>query len=181
MTSPLPPVFVNYFSAGLNHGIATLNLYALAHAEIGQSPIPLSAAALVFRAEDMKSTAAVVDDLLRKVGWSEPPPPPAAPSSAPAEPAASQPDSQTAPNIPGALKPLPPVFVSNISGSFVDGVVILSFFGMAEAEIGKPPVLIPVFTCALRARDAKGLADMMNDLFRQGQMMGSPAPTSSVQ
>jgi hypothetical protein len=171
------PVFVTYFSATLGQGLATLSLYAQAHEEIGASPVPVSAAALVFRAEEFQSLASIIDDLLRQVGWTDPessPPPPAKP-----DPAASQAPAPA----PVKVKPLTPVFVSHFTGSFFSGMVILTFFAPSQTEIGASPVLVPVAAAAFRAQEAKGLVTMINDLLRKGEMMVQlkDAPTSGVQ
>ena len=172
--APPAPVFVTYFSATLGQGLATLSLYAQAHEEIGASPVPVSAAALVFRVPDFQSLASVIDDLLRQVGWTDPaPPPPAQPDPAPQAPAPA----------PVRVKPLTPVFVSHFTGSFFSGMVIVTFFAPAQTEIGGAPVVIPVAAAAFRAQEAKGLVGMINDLLRKGEMMVQlkDAPTSGVQ
>jgi hypothetical protein len=174
----LAPVFVSYFSATLGQGLATLSLYAQAHEEIGASPVPVSAAAMVFRAEELQSLAKVIDDLLRQVGWTDPAPI----SASPAQPGRAPQATAPAP-APVKVRPLPPVFVSNFTASFFSGMVIVTFFAPSQTEIGGGAVVIPAAAAAFRAQEARGLVDMINDLLRKGEMMVhlKDAPTSGVQ
>jgi hypothetical protein len=173
--TPLAPVFVTYFSAGLNQGIANLTFYGQGHEELGQSPVPVCAAALIMPPDALKAMAGIVDDLLAKVGWKAPPLWTPQPQPSLAVPPVKPP--------PVKVKPVAPVFVTNLTSTFMDGVVLLTFFAHAEAGIGVPPTLIPVFAAAVQARDAKGLAGMIDDLFRQGEMLGklNEAPTTGIQ
>jgi hypothetical protein len=178
ISKPPAPVFVTYFSATLGQGLATLSLYAQAHEAIGASPVPVSAAALVFRTTDFQSLASMIDDLLRQVGWTDPAP--QAPSAPP--PPKTDPAPAQAP-APVKVRPLPPAFVSHFTGSFFSGMVIVTFFAPSQTEIGASPVVIPVASAAFRAQEAKGLVTMINDLLRKGEMMVQlkDAPTSGMQ
>jgi hypothetical protein len=171
------PVFVTYFSATLGQGLATLSLYAQAHEEIGASPVLVSAGALVFRAEEFQSLASIIDDLLRQVGWTDPEPPALSPPKA--DPAAPQAPAPA----PVKVRPLPPAFVSHFTASFFSGMVIVTFFAPSQTQIGASPVLVPVAAAAFRAREARRLVTMINDLLRKGEMMVQlkDAPTSGVQ
>jgi hypothetical protein len=182
--APLAPVFVTWFSASLNQGIANLTFYGQGHDEIGQSPVPVCAASLMFRADDLRALPGIIDDLLTKVGWTGPAPAPPRANPGP-PPTLAAPTNAAPPQKPPPMKvrPVTPVFVSSLTTTFIDGVVLITFFAHAESGIGLPPVLIPVFSAAVQAREAKGLAGMIGDLFRQGEMLGklNEAPTSAMQ